>query len=170
MSISIHPSTNIKFTPSTDVITDIIGPYSKSLKISLEFNPDDDMTQQEFKDETDINTIMARYLKTGQVDFVNKHQPQYGDVSAVDFQTAMETVAVGRSMFADLPAAIRERFHNSPAEFLEFINDDKNAQEAAKMGLLNENATARILTPTPEPKKAPEPSKPVAPEPDKKAD
>jgi len=161
MSIEITPSTSIKFNPPSDVLTDIIGPYSKKLKVALKFNPDDDLTQQEFKDESDINNIMARYMKTGQVDYVNKHQPQYADVDAIDFQEAMETVAQGKSLFAALPSAVRERFHNSPAEFLEFVNDEKNAIEAAKMGLLSPEATARVLSPTPEPKTAPKPSKPV---------
>lgn len=170
MSTSLHPSTNIKYQTPSDVITDIIGPYSKKLKVSIDFDPDDDLTQQEFKDEADINNIMARYMKTGQIDFVNKHEPQYGDVSAVDFQTAMETVAQGKSMFADLPSAIRERFKNDPSLFLEFIGDEKNAQEAAKMGLLSENATKRILDPIPESKTASKPVKPVEPVPEPKAD
>lgn len=160
MSIQTSSSTIIKFQTPSDVITDIIGPYTKKLKISLSIDPDDDLAQQEFKDESDINTIMARYMKTGQLDYVNKHQPQYAEVDAIDFQEAMETVAKGKSMFAALPSDVREKFHNSPAEFLEFINDEKNAEQAARMGLLNDEATARVLSPTSEPKKAPKPSKP----------
>jgi len=170
MSITTTTSTNTSFQTPSDVIYDIIGPYTKKLSISLSFDPDDDLTQQEFREESDINTIMARYMKTGQIDFVNKHAPQYGDVSDVDFQTAMETVAKGQSMFADLPADLREKFQNSPAKFLEFIQDEKNAPQAAEMGLLSPEATKRILTPTPEPSKAPEAAKPAEPPAPKKDD
>jgi len=166
MSISISPSTNISFQPPSDVITDIIGPYTKKLKVSTLIDPDDDLAQQEFKDETDINTIMARYHSGHAINFVNKHAPQYGDVSSIDFQSAMETVAQGKSMFADLPSNIREKFKNDPALFMDFIHDEKNAAEAAEMGLLSPEATQRILNPTPEPTKAPEPDKSVAPKPD----
>lgn len=93
-------------------------------------------TRQGFKDECDINVIMARYQATGVIDFVTQHAPQYADVSGVDFQQAAETVAKARSMFADLPADLRARFSNDPGQFLSFINDDKNRAEAETLGLV----------------------------------
>ncbi|WNK13493.1 MAG: internal scaffolding protein [Microvirus sp.] len=93
-------------------------------------------TKQQFKDECDINVIMARYQDTGVLDFVNKHSPQFLDATGQDFQTSMQTVADARSMFMDLPSSLREKFQNDPAQFLDFVHDEKNLPEMAEMGLL----------------------------------
>jgi len=114
----------------------------------------DDLTKQSAKDECDINLIMARYLKTGVLDFVNKNAPQYGDVTGYEFQAAMETVAKGKSMFAELPAAIRDEFDNNPEFFLEFVNDPENLPQMAEMGLLRPESADRILNPPPAPPEA----------------
>ena len=81
----------------------------------ITFPKGEDRTKQSFKEECDINNIMARYVKTGVLEFAARHQPQYGDFTGYDFQTAQDTVAKGKTMFAELPAQIRERFENSPA-------------------------------------------------------
>lgn len=102
----------------------------------LAFPPNEDRTKQAFKDECDINNIMARYQKTGIINFQQRFEPRYGDVSAIEFQSAMQTVARGKTMFNELPSRVRERFHNDPAQFMEFINNPANADEARELGLL----------------------------------
>lgn len=109
-------------------------------------------TKQSFKDECDINKIMARFVRTGVLDFVSKYSPQYGDVTGADFAEAMNIVAQSRSMFAALPASIRSRFDNSPEKFLSFMEDPANAAKARELGLLPPEA----------PEQAPEPQAPVA--------
>ncbi len=94
-------------------------------------------TKQAMQAECDINNIMAKYQKTGVIDFVNKHQPQYGDASGVDFQSAMQTVKRAEAMFADLPSTVRKRFNNNPSELLQFCENPENRQEAIKLGLLD---------------------------------
>jgi phage internal scaffolding protein len=39
--------------------------------------------------------------------------------------------------FDQLPALIRDRFHNDPQEMLAFLNDPNNYDEAIKLGLVN---------------------------------
>ncbi len=108
-------------------------------------------TKQSFKEETDINSIMARFQKTGMIEFINKHEPQYGDVTAIDFQTAMQSVATGREMFADLPSKVRDRFNNDPAELLEFLDNPENRDEAILLGLAKPKPTDEPKIPdTPE--------------------
>ncbi len=109
--------------------------YSKKSPVRLNFNGTS-RTKQSFKDETDINAIMARFQKTGMLEFVNKHEPQYGDVTALDFQISMESVATAREMFADLPSKVRDRFNNEPAELLEFLDNPDNRDEAVLLGLV----------------------------------
>lgn len=167
MSITQTPNTNTNFhKQNSEELLIVLGPYSKKLKLSLDFDPEQDRTQQEFADECDINNIMARYQSTGLFDFVNKHVPQYGDVTGYEYMDMQNQIVAAKNMFADLPANIRDRFANDPAKFLDFFNDPANEHEAAKMGLLTPERTQAILTPTPEPAKDPEASK----EADKKAD
>lgn len=106
-------------------------------------------TKQAFKDECDINKILSRYLKTGILDFTARNEPRYGDCTGLEYQSAMNTVAAARSLFAELPAAIRNRFENEPALFLDFVQDEKNREEATQMGLLKPKVVAEPAVATP---------------------
>lgn len=107
-------------------------------------------TKQSFKDECDINTIIKRFLKTGVLDFQAKNEPRYGDCSGIEYQAAQNTVAAAKSLFNELPAALRARFENEPAKFLDFVNDDRNREEATKLGLLKpkDEAEPKALPPS----------------------
>lgn len=107
-------------------------------------------TKQSFKDECDINTIIQRFLRTGQLDLANKLEPRYGDCTGIEFQSACQTVAAAKSLFAELPAALRNRFENEPAKFLDFVHDDRNIEEARELGLLKPKADPAV-TPAPAP-------------------
>lgn len=108
---------------------------------SLELRPyatlDDtpERTKQSFKEECNINNIMARYQRTGIVDHVAKHGGSYQDCSAITFTESMQTVARATSMFQELPSAARKRFHNSPLEFLEYLDGDPSHAEMHDLGL-----------------------------------
>lgn len=116
------------------------GAYSPRYRVAIN-QFDDTMTKQAFAEECDINCIMDRYIKTGVVDHINEHSPQYGDCPAQTFHEALETVREAEQMFDDLPAKIREKFNHNPAEFLAFVEDPANRTEMALLGLLNEPAT-----------------------------
>lgn len=132
-----------------------VTPYGSHLRVSLDFTDVPSLTKQSFKNECDINVIMAQYLKTGVIDFVQKHSARYGDATGADFQYAMLVVAESRTMFNDLPAALRNRFDNDPAQFLDFVHDENNRDEMASLGLLKPStrpqAATDAQTPTPPP-------------------
>jgi len=86
-------------------------------------------TKQSFAKETDLNYLMDRYKKTGQVPAVNNRQPQYGYAPAVDFQEALELVQDAKTMFSELPASVRQGFDNDPAKLLAFVEDPANGPE-----------------------------------------
>lgn len=92
------------------------------------------LTKQSFKDECDINLIMKRFEKTGAIEHLAKFGPQYADVSAMDFKQAMDIVALGNSMWEELPVSVKQRC-GSPEGFLEFVNDPANAGELVELGL-----------------------------------
>lgn len=96
---------------------------------------DSSLTQQQFKEEADINNIVDRFMKTGHLpDPVS--MPQYVDYEGIfDFQSAMNVVRQADENFMRMDAKVRSRFHNSPQEFLEFFADPANYDEAVRLGL-----------------------------------
>lgn len=106
-------------------------------------------TKQSFKDECDINTIVSRFLRTGQLDFASKLEPRYGDTTGIEYQSAMNTVAAAKSLFNAIPAALRDKFENEPAKFLAFVQDERNRDEATKLGLLKPVAVSEVASATP---------------------
>lgn len=96
------------------------------------------LTKQEFKDECDINFIMARYEATGVVEHLAAGTPKYGDFTDVpDYHQAMNTVIQAESLFSALPAKVRERFANDPSQMLDFLRDPANRDEAIELGLVD---------------------------------
>lgn len=107
------------------------------------------MTQQHFKDETMIDNILQKYAETGFLTdpFSPKRPIQFGDFSDVtDFQTAQNSVARATEYFESLPSHIRASFSNSPAEFLQALNDPEQRSKLEELGFV-----------APEETKAPEP-------------
>lgn len=96
----------------------------------------EDRTQQSFKDDCNINVLMKRYEKTGILPQGRDLPMQYADVSAIDFQSSMDRVALVRGVFSQLDARTRLRFENDPEQMLEFVGNPENAAEAVKLGLL----------------------------------
>lgn len=98
--------------------------------------------QQHHKDECDINVILERFGKTGQLP-VNAISGTYGDFSGVhDYHTALNAIIAAESEFAALPAQIRNRFDNEPSKLIEFMNNENNTAEAEKLGLINISSMA----------------------------
>jgi len=104
---------------------------------------------QSYKNECDINRIMAKYQLSGAIDWVAKHEGSYADVTGHSFESAMETILKAQSLFGELPSSVRNRFQNNPAAFFDFMHDPENSEEMVKLGL----ATRR---PDPEPVKVPD--------------
>ncbi len=138
--------------------------------------PGPSMTQQNFKDETDINNILAKYAKTGLIDHINKYGGHYSEMpDESDFHAAMNLVTNAQSMFAELPSGIRANFDNDPALFLDFLDDPENRDEAIEMGLFpaeDPEPVAEDKTPSPkgEPTKEPVKETDEAPTADKTAE
>lgn len=109
--------------------------YGPKQRVSISF-PATGRTKQAFKEECDINNIMKKFQKTGVLDFVEKRSPQYGDVTGMDFQGAMDTVIKANQMFEDLPSSVRKRFNNDPAEMVDAFQDPSRRSELVELGLV----------------------------------
>lgn len=143
----------MSLTRDTSIKKIIRSTFSNKLPVQLTCTTKG-RTKQSFKAECDINTIISRFLRTGVLDFAQKNQPRYGDCTGVDYQAALNTVAAAKSLFQELPAALRSRFENEPAKFLEFVQDERNYEEARALGLMKPVA------------KLPEPGAALPPAPD----
>lgn len=116
--------------------------YSRIRPDGWSFEDSVSMTKQEFKNECDINRIMAKYKVTGVLP-EGMGVGRYGDFTGVeDFQHAQEILIQAETQFAALPSDVRDRFDNSPLRLLEFVADRKNLEEAKKLGLLKDEAVA----------------------------
>lgn len=90
---------------------------------------DKSLTQQQFKDESNINVLFGRYLETGEIPQVEGMA--FGDFTGIyDFQTAMNAVRTAEESFQQLPARIKNRFDNNPQRLVEFLGDPENREEA----------------------------------------
>lgn len=99
-------------------------------------------TDQTARDACDINFIMKKYEKTGQLTDLIKAGMEsqagalYGDFSKpMDLQKALDLTEHAKMQFAMLNAHVRTRFDNDPVKFLEFMDDPNTVEEQANMGL-----------------------------------
>lgn len=96
------------------------------------------LTQQQFKDEQDINNIMRKY---GAAAFSNQTQylqQNFADFSQpVDFLQAKTLILDAENRFNELPAEIRKEFNNNPVNLVNFVQDEKNLEKAIKLGLID---------------------------------
>lgn len=94
------------------------------------------MTFQEFKNECNINNILAKYQKQGVLEHFNKHQGDYSDYTNVqDYHSSYNQIIAAQDAFNDLPSTVRKRFNNDPGQFLDFVGNPDNVQEMIDLGL-----------------------------------
>lgn len=116
---------------------------------------DDGMTRQEFAAECDINTLMARYERTGVLP-LRSGEPQYLDLTEMppDLMSALAVMDAAERSFMDLPATVRREFDNDPVKFVEYASDRANIDQMREWGLaapapVADAITAPEMTPKP---------------------
>ena len=79
--------------------------------------------------ECNINNIMKKVRRTGQLTHISNALMSYRDMSGLpDMHEAMNAVANANSLFAELPSAIRKLCAHDAANFLPFIDDPANLE------------------------------------------
>lgn len=79
-------------------------------------------TKQSFKDECDINQIVAKYQETGAVSHANYYEPFYGDIDPCTYQEALDQINLANEMFEDLPSSLRDEFQDTTGMLRFFAN------------------------------------------------
>lgn len=117
---------------------------------------DASLAQQHFKEECDINTILEKFNVTGLLP-EQTLSPRYGDFSGIgDYHTALNRVIAAQDEFEALPAQIRAKFDNDPANLIEFLDDENNRPEAEALGLVEKVAAEAVEATQNTPEKAAE--------------
>lgn len=94
------------------------------------------LARQEFAEECDINTLMARYESTGVMTHVNQTTPIYMDMTNMpDLRQSLDIMREASLAFFSLPAKVRREFDNSPQLFVDFAQDPKNLEKMREWGL-----------------------------------
>lgn len=96
-------------------------------------------TQIQFQKQCNVNEIIAKFKKTGSVTHIrNREAGVYADLTELpSLQEAHAIVRVAHEAFEAVPSHIRAKFNNDPQQFIDFLRDPKNDQEAISLGLKN---------------------------------
>lgn len=102
------------------------------------------MTIQSFKDDADINCIIARFENTGVLvdpTVPVSRIPHFGDYSDMpSYQEAQNVIVAATNAFGALSSKIRERFGNDPAAYFDFVRNLKEGSdeyvEAINLGII----------------------------------
>jgi len=100
--------------------------------------PEPTLAQQQFRDDSDPNTIMKQFARTRDPALLQGlNTPQYGDFTGIgDYQSALNSVIQAQDAFMELDAHVRARFANDPGLLLDFLSNGENRDEAIKLGLI----------------------------------
>lgn len=121
---------------------------------AIEGKPLPDMAQQQFKEEVNINKIVSKYKKSGNISLLQQAQTYYADTTQhpKDYGAALRQLSEAQEQFDALPAYIRKQFDHDPSELLAFIKKPDNKAQAQALGLLPadpKKSTSAHPTPSP---------------------
>ena len=106
------------------------------------------MTQQQFRDEADINYIVSMYDSSGVMPTFHGDgqpaQPVFGDFASLpdNAQEMYNRMIEAKNNFDSLPLEVRKRFNYDPAAFLDFVDNPENLDELVAMGLATKTTAA----------------------------
>lgn len=103
------------------------------------------MTQQHFKDECDINNILAAYhikarsMGVSVSELIPKlGSEQFADVSNLDdYLTAQNRIAQVNQIFESLPSEVRRSYNDDPRNFVAALGDSNNYAKFADLGIFD---------------------------------
>lgn len=129
----------MKFCTKYDHMSDQIAP--------LVFHGES-LTRQEFADESNINTILAKYHQ-GSLVMANGNSAvgAYMDVSEViDYQGMVDLTIAAQDAFMGLPSSVRKEFDHDPAAFLAAAQDETQRPVFERLGLLEMIEHPKVTT------------------------
>ncbi len=110
--------------------------FTPRVRTSIDFEGEKIVTQQHFKEEVDVNNIIAKFAQTGELPVAREAQ-QYGYAPSQTFTEAMFIITEAKEEFAKLPSAARAAFGNDPAKYLDAATDAEQRPLFEELGLLD---------------------------------
>ena len=124
-------------TKKTNVVT-FKTPYNNPPTRCFFETTGESLTQQHFKEETEINNILRAHDRNGVIEHIHRGNAIYGDFSEItDFSDAIEQIKEAQAEFLTIPSGIREKFKNDAGEFFKFASNPDNHKQMVEMGLAN---------------------------------
>ena len=108
-------------------------------KVKLSFKNTVSRCKQSFREECDVNRIVARARKTGYLidpTIVANRQAVFMDCSNIDYMDMLNRVNVAQRALDALPSDVRSKFDNDVAKLLDFVADPANEDAAIALDLL----------------------------------
>jgi len=94
------------------------------------------VTKQAFAQECDINYILKNNAMLAPLTPEEYSKFNFLDLgTSIDYHLAKNYLIEAENAFMSLDANIRARFENSPAQFLDFVQNPSNQEELIRMGL-----------------------------------
>lgn len=132
--------------------TTLVRNCYQHLPVRLDFRKGSGRTDQSFAESSDINTIMSRFERTGDLPDLVAKSASYADFSSIgSYHESLLKINDAEASFAALPADIRERFKNDPQALMDYCADPKNQKEGEALGLFNPAPTTEPEPPVTEP-------------------
>lgn len=139
----------------------IRSPYDGSRKQVL-IGGGESMTREAFADELDINKIVERYARGGQLP-PTRADARYGDVADIgDYKSALDFVFASKDKLADLPELARDQLSADPEAYWLRLEAAEDRDALVELGLVE--ALPPVAEPPVEPVVDP-PVEPVVPAP-----
>lgn len=92
-------------------------------------------TEQSHEPECNINSMLYKYKRTGIMPNMATVPPIFGEMTGITLKEAMDRINTIKTKFMELPAELRDKFDNDPGKVLDFLSDEKNKDEALKLGI-----------------------------------
>ncbi|AXL15177.1 internal scaffolding protein [Microviridae sp.] len=104
--------------------------HKKNIKkrpFSISFKGTTSLTKQSFREECDMNNIISKFHRTGELplNFSNV-EAQYGVAPTQDLKEALDTIQNLKNEFNDLSEKDKERFEGSYVKYAEFLDEFEN--------------------------------------------
>lgn len=101
------------------------------------------LTRQAHASETDVNSIMKKYLSSGLWAHVARQPPRYGDFSSgLEYHEALNKIRAAEEVFEELPSKVRNYVQNDFGKLLDLVYDPARRDELRELGLLPPEAGA----------------------------
>lgn len=101
------------------------------------------MTDRSFREECDINNIVARCLSTGQMP-PDDGSGVFGDFADLptDLMSTYDYIERAGERFMELPSDLRLKFNNDPLTLLQALHDPSNHDLMVEYGLISKAVPA----------------------------